>query len=462
MRFFWKEWGMGRYVIVGNGVAGTRAAEVLRRKEPGAEITLVTEEAFPFYRRPQLADYAAGFAGGARLWGKRNEFYDQHGLQLKLGARAEGVDAAAGKVFLANGDSLPYDRLLVATGRSLRTPGIPGADLQGINYFKTLNHAQQIRDLEGDDRTAVVYGDGLVALEMVRGLTGAGVKTTYIVPGERLWPEVLDEDAGMIAASRVRAAGAEIVYGQNLAAVEGQDGFAEGLRLSGGETIRADVVGVCSDYAADLGFLPGEGNDFSVGPDLATPWEGIYAAGDCTVSEGVYYFNWLRSWRQGAAAGAALAGESLQAPTETQILNMQVLGLSLVALGQTNVAYRSGYTQMRGDYPVGEFYKKLVFDPDGVLVGALLMGSIAEAGALEEAIGSGRRKDDLEPALLHQMFDVTYRTAYLGVQCPVCRHEIQVARGAGEGDLITCPVCGVDFNLVPASQGYVARIASSV
>jgi NAD(P)H-nitrite reductase large subunit len=453
---------MGRYLIVGNGVAGTRAAEVLRRKQPAAEITLVTDEVFPFYRRPQLADYAAGFAGGARLWGKRTEFYDENRLELKLGARVESVDPSAGKARLANGDEIGYDGLVVATGRRLRAPEVPGIDLEGINYFKTLNHAQQIRDLEGTGRRGVVYGNGLVALEMVRGLTGAGVKTTYAVPTDRLWPEVLDEDTSEIAASRVRAAGAEILFAKQLAGVDGEDGVAEALRFSGGDVVRADVVGICSDYAPSLEFLPDGGKDFSVEADLSTRWEGVYAAGDCTVANGQYYFNWLRSWRQGAAAGAALAGEPVELATEAEILNMQVMGLSLVALGQTTVAYRSGYSEMRGDYPVGEFYKKLVFDPEGRLVGGLLVGNIAEAGALEEAIRAGRHKDELDPALLHQMFDVTFRTAYLGVQCPVCRHEIQLARGAGEGDLVTCPVCGVDFNLVSGGQGYVARLASVV
>lgn len=450
---------MGRYVIVGNGVAGTRAAEVLRRKEPQADIALVTEEPYPFYRRPQLADYAAGLIGGARLWGKRNEFYTEQRLELRVSSRVEGVDPAAGEALLATGEKLPYDKLLVATGRRLRPPRIPGSDLDGINCLKTLNQAQQIRDLDGEGRAGVVYGNGLIALEMVRALTSAGLDTTYLVPTDRLWPEVLDEDAAEIAAGRVKAAGAEILYGAELQAIEGPDGVARGVTLVGGQSLPADVVGACSEYVPALEFLPGGGSGFSLGADFSTPWPGVYAAGDCTVTDGRAYSNWLRSWRQGGAAGAALAGETGEGPADVDILNMQVLGLSLAALGQTTIAYRSGYSEMRGDYPYAEFYKKLVFDPEGVLVGALLLGNIAEAGALEEAIRRHARKDDLEPGLLRQMFDVTYKTRYLGVQCPVCKHEIQLGTGASEGDLVTCPVCGVEFRLAEGTRGFAARVA---
>ncbi|MCL5942283.1 MAG: FAD-dependent oxidoreductase [Actinobacteria bacterium] len=450
---------MARYLIVGNGVTGMRAAEVLRRCMHDAEITLVTEEAHPFYRRPQLADYAAGAVGEARLWGKRKEYYAEQRFDLRLSSRVVGVDTTARKAMLADGSALAYDALLVASGRRLSAGSLAGADLAGINCFKTLDEARAIRELQGSGKRGVVYGNGLVALELVRALTGAGFTTTYYVPTERLWPAVLDEDAAEIAASRVRASGAELVLGARVEAVEGRGGRAAGLVLAGGETVSADVVGVCTEYTPAVDFLPDGGFGFKVDAGFATPWDGIYAAGDVTVAASKHYFNWLRSWRQGAAVGAVLAGEEGEVRPEIDVLNMQVLGLSLVVVGQTVTTHRSGYSEMRGDYPYGEFYKKLVFDPEGVLVGALLLGNVAEAGALEEAIRAGRRKDELAPSLLHQMFDVTYRTSYLGVQCPVCRHEIQLARGAHPGDLLTCPVCGTELTLQQGDVGLRARVA---
>jgi NAD(P)H-nitrite reductase len=448
---------MAGFVIVGNGVTGIRAAEVLRRRVDDADITILAEEPYPFYRRPQLADFATGVVGEARLWAKKPAFYEENRLNVRLGSRAVALDPDAHAVTLADGAPLTYDKLLVASGRRVGVGALKGSDLAGVNHFKTLDEARAIRDLEGAGKTGVVYGDGLVALELVRALTTAGFTTTYLVPEERLWPEVLDEEAAAIIAGRVKAAGAEVVTGAKVEAVEDRQGRAAGLVLAGGKTYSADIVGVCAGYRPAVEFLPDGGRGFKVDAGFATPWEDVYAAGDVTVDPARSYFNWLRSWRHGAEAGVVLAGGEADLPAEVNLLNMAALGLSLVAMGRTVVPYRSTDREMVGDYPVGEFYKKLVFDTNDVLVGGLLVGSVAEAGALEEALRARTKKADMDPALLHQMFDVTYRTGFQGVQCPVCRHEIQLSPGAAAGDLVTCPVCGTDLVLAQGEVGLVAR-----
>jgi nitrite reductase (NADH) large subunit len=450
---------MAKYVIVGNGVTGTRAAEVVRRADETAEVTILTEEPYPFYRRPQLADFASGSIGEARLWGRKQSFYDDNRLDLRLSAEVVGVDVDAHTISLADGGTVPYDRLLIATGRNVTSGPVRGGDAAGVNHFKTLDAAKDVRGLDGAGKSGVVFGNGMVALELVRALTSAGFSTTYLVPSETLWPEVLDKDASEIALSRVRASGAEVVFGATIERVDTADGCAAGVVLAGGDVVQADIVGLCTDYTPALSFLPDGGAGIGPSADYSTPWEDVFVAGDVTVDTGKNYFNWLRSWRQGAAAGAALAGEVGEDAPAIDTLNTHILGLGLVALGRTVVPYRSGLTEMRGDYPYGEFYKKLVFDADDVLVGALLVGNVAEAAPLEEAIRKGTKKVDLPSDLLHQMFDVTYRAAYKGVQCPVCRHEMQLDKGAAVGDLITCPVCGTDFELVQGDVGFKARIA---
>ncbi len=451
---------MAKYVIVGNGVTGTRAAEVIRRTDESADVTILTEEPHPFYRRPQLADFASGDIGEARMWARKTSFYDDNRLDLRLSTKVVGLDVDAHTLALADGGSVPYDRLLVATGRDVTSAGLSGGDLAGVNHFKTLDEARAIRDLDGSGKTGVVFGNGMVALELVRALTASGFSTTYLVPTDSLWPEVLDKDAADIALSRLHAAGARVVFGAGIETARSSDGCAGEVVLAGGDVLRADVLGLCSGYTPAIGFLPDGGAGLVAGAGFASPWADVFVAGDVTVDAGKNYFNWLRSWRQGAAAGTLMAGGAgADEPAAIDTLNMQVLGLSLVTLGRTIAPYRSGYSEMRGDYPYGEFYKKLVFSSDDVLVGALLLGNVAEAAALEQAIRAGTKKADLPDDLLHQMFDVTYKTTYVGVQCPVCRHEMQLAKGAVAGDLVTCPVCGTDFNLVQGDVGFKARIA---
>ncbi|MHB9149096.1 MAG: FAD-dependent oxidoreductase [Thermoleophilia bacterium] len=451
---------MAKYVIVGNGVAGTRAAEVIRRADESADVTILTEEPYPFYRRPQLADFASGEVGEARMWARKSSFYEDNRLDLRLSTKVVGVDVGAHTVALADGGSVAYDRLLVATGRDVTSGGLNGGDAAGVNHFKTLGEAKSIRELDGAGKSGVVFGNGMVALELVRALTSSGFSTTYLVPTEGLWPEVLDKDAADIILSRLHAAGAEVAFGAQLASVASSGGCAGEAVLTNGDVVRADVLGMCSGYVPAIGFLPDAGVGLSAAPGFATPWADVLVAGDVTVDPAKNYFNWLRSWRQGSSVGTAMLGHAdAEEQFSTDTLNTQVLGLSLVALGRTIAPYRSGYSEMRGDYPYGEFYKKLIFSSDDVLVGALLLGNVAEAAALEQAIRAGTKKADLPDDLLHQMFDITYRAAYMGVQCPVCRHEIQLDKGAAAGDLVTCPVCGTDFDLVRGDVGFKARIA---
>lgn len=450
---------MAKYVIVGNGVTGTRAAEEIRRADESADVTILTEEPYPFYRRPQLADFASGEVAEARMWARKSSFYEDNSLDLRLSTKVVSVDVGAHTVALADGGSVSYDRLLVATGRDVTSGGIRGGDA-GVNHFKTLDEAKSIRELDGAGRSGVVFGNGMVALELVRALTTCGFSTTYLVPTEGLWPEVLDKDAADIVLSRLHAAGADVAFGAPPASVESSGGCAGEVVLASGDVVRADVMGMCSGYVPVVGFLPDGGVGLKAGPGFSTPWADVLVAGDVTVDPAKNYFNWLRSWRQGSSAGAAMLGDSdTEEQASTDTLNTQALGLSLVALGRTIAPYRSGYSEMRGDYPYAEFYKKLVFSSDDVLVGALLLGNVAEAAALEQAIRSGTKKADLPDELLHQMFDITYRAAYKGVQCPVCRHEIQLAKGAAVGDLVTCPVCGTDFDLVQGDVGFKARLA---
>src|SRR5660398_181555 len=140
---------MGRYVILGNGVAGTRAAEMLRDLDQDAEIVVVTEEVHPFYRRPLLVDYVTGRGGVSLLAGRKKDFYEAKRIELLLDRRAESVDPAAKVVTLSDGKELGYDKLLVATGR--KPVGPEDTQDDRIIYMKTLADADRIRGLGGGD-----------------------------------------------------------------------------------------------------------------------------------------------------------------------------------------------------------------------------------------------------------------------------------------------------------------------
>lgn len=446
---------LSRYVIVGGGVAGTRAAETIRRQTPTDEILILSAESRPFYRRPQLTDYAAGLLSAGALSARPQASWRERNLDLRLGAVVHAVKPEEHIVVTSDDAALEYDRLIVATGRAPRmyaaSDGV-GVGLPGVISFTNLDEATELRALQGGGR-AVVFGDTLPALQMVQAASALGLEVTYLAAGERILPNVLDDDASQIVANRMRAAGVQLVWTAAVAGIVQKDEKACGVRLADGKVYSADIVGACASYEPAADFLPGGAAALRIAEDLSTPWEHVWAAGDVVGDEPP--FNWLRAWRQGERAALAACGSPVPASpgrSTVHVLNCQAMGLSLAAIGQTVVPYRSGPTELRTDV-VGEFYKKLVFSADDRLIGALLVGNIAEAGALEEAVKMGVGRADLDPLLLKQLFEPTYRPQYLGVQCPVCRHEIQLEPDAKAGDRVTCPICGVDFELAEGEQG---------
>lgn len=450
---------MSRYVVIGAGVAGTRAAETIRAQQSTAEVVVLGAEPHPFYRRPQLVEYAAGRMSAQALSARDPSSWREQNLDVRLGVEVASVNPEAGAVVLADGSEVHYDQLIVATGRraAARTPGSRPGSLAGVVAFTTLDEAGQVRALQGSGGRAVIFGDTLPALQMVQAASAVGLETTYLPSGERVMPEVLDEDASQIIAGRLRAAGVRLVWGASVEQVVDDGGHAAGVRLTGGQLYPADIVGACAGYEPAVAMLPVGAEGLHVADDLSTPWPGVWAAGDVVGDEPP--FNWLRAWRQGERAGLAACGARLPVGpgrSPVHVLNSQLMGLSVVAIGQTVVPYRSGPTERRTDV-MGEVYKKLVFAEDGRLVGALLVGNVAEAGALEEAVRMGVRKSDLNPSLVKQIFETTYQPLFVGVQCPVCRHEIQLEPGAKAGDRITCPVCGVDFQLEDGEHGLQVR-----
>lgn len=468
---------MPRFVVVGGGVAGMRAAARLKERVPEAEVIVLSEERLPFYRRPQLGDVAQGQLPETAIYPHSAADYRARGLEVRLGARVSSLDPEQRAVRTEEGALLEGDGIVIASGRKAR-PGVHGDGLPGVVSFTTVEEARQLAGLKAGSEV-VVYGDTLPATEMVRAAAGRGLKVTYLLSGDCIWPELLDADAHEIAANRMRAAGVKLVLGAVPAAVVETGGRAAGVRLAGGQTYGAQLVGLCSGFAPALDFLPQAGSGLRAAADLSTALPGVVVAGDVAGGLG---FNWLRSWRQGEQAADTLLGRSvpagldMSAPAgvaqadaagaramelgaaagQVHVLNCQIMGVSLVAIGQTIAPYRSGYTEIRSE-PFGDFYKKIVFDPEGRLAGALLLGNVAEAGALEAAVRKGTLRKDLDKALLEQLFEPTYTPRFMGVQCPVCRHEIQLEPGAKAGDRITCPICGVEFRLAEGPQGLVAE-----
>ncbi len=461
---------MARYLIVGGGVAGVRAAETIRKRAARDSITIVADEQDGFYYRPQLADFAGGTVGEQRLKAKPKDFFESNDIRLLLGRKAAALRPSEHRVELDDGASERYDRLLIATGASPRRAQVPGAELEGVQYLQTLADARALAADAQRAKQAVVVGENSIGLEIARALLARGVKVRYLVRGERFWPQMLDADAGQMVEQHLQGRGIELMPQRELRAILGTAGKVDRVVTSADEVIPADIVGLSlglqpnSALAAQAGIEVGQG--ILVDDRLATSAADVFAAGDVTQApeltsgERVQSFGWLKAWRQGQVAGENMAGSwpppaggSASVADHISTLQVQILDLDFLAMGQSNPPPGVGLRKESAVFPDVGVYKSLV-RRNGTLVGAAFLGNVAEAAIIEQLIRSRADISRLDPAIHKQMFDeFSLRSVVVGVLCPVCKLAVPLSAGAKEGDVVTCPVCGVDLRLERMPNG---------
>ncbi len=270
-------------VIVGANMAGASAAETLRREGFQGSILLLGAESLAPYERPPLSKgYLLGHTPEAKLLLRPAEFYAEQGIELRLGARATALDAGAREVELEGGERIGFGRLLIATGSEVRRLDVPGANLSGIHYLRTLADAQALMAELPGARVAVV-GAGFIGAEVAAACRSLGHAVTVIEPFAAPMERALGREIGGLLALVHRENGVELRLGEGVVAFRGASRVKE-VETTAGARIPCDlaVVGVGVRPATD--WLHGAGlaleNGVVVDRFCATSMPGIYAAGD--------------------------------------------------------------------------------------------------------------------------------------------------------------------------------------
>jgi NADPH-dependent 2,4-dienoyl-CoA reductase/sulfur reductase-like enzyme len=246
----------GGIVIVGGGLAAARTAEQLRRSEYSGPVTIVSDEDHLPYDRPPLSkEVLRAETDDVTL--KPAEFYDEHDITMLLGKAARTVDTDAKTVTLANGSSIDYDELIIATGLvPRRIASFP--DLPGIHVLRSFDESLKLRSEAGSARNAVVVGAGFIGCEVAASLRGRGVDVVLVEPQPAPLASVLGEQIGSLVARLHRAEGVDVRCGIGVTEVLGTE-KVEKVRLSDDAELDADlvVVGIGSHPATE--WLEGTG-----------------------------------------------------------------------------------------------------------------------------------------------------------------------------------------------------------
>ncbi len=274
-------------VIVGAGHAGVQAAASLREEGFSGSITLLCDESEPPYQRPPLSKaFLKGETDADGLILRAEKFFRDHHIDLRFGARAVAVDRAEKRVKLADGESLAYDRLILATGARARAFEIPGADLENVLTLRAMRDAQAIRAVLGEGKRIVIVGAGFIGLEIAATALALGGTVTVIEIAERPLGRAVSPAMSAFFLEAHEAFGTSFRLGTGVKAIHGDNGRVAAVELSTGEIVPADavIVGVgilAEDALARTAGLKCE-NGIVVDATMTTSDPAILAIGDCS------------------------------------------------------------------------------------------------------------------------------------------------------------------------------------
>jgi NADPH-dependent 2,4-dienoyl-CoA reductase/sulfur reductase-like enzyme len=350
---------MRHYILIGSGIAGLAAAEVLRQHDASASITLIAEETHHFYSRPGLAYLLTGVIPEKQLYVRTPA--EVSGLRLNwIRARAARFYPQDHQVILANSQRLTFDRLLLATGSTAVPPDFPGGDLKGVVKLDNLDDARHILKLAQRGRTAVVVGGGITALELVEGFRARGMRVHYLMRGERYWSGVLDETESRIIQDRLEAEGVSVHYRTQVKQAIGKRGTLVGVETTTGEYIACQVLGIAIgvrpriELALQAGLKSERGilvNEF-----LETSAPDVYAAGDVAQvhdprsGRAVLDTLWSSALAQGQVAGANMTGAQTTYHKQVALNVTRLAGLTTTLIGAVGTGHGEDLVSIaRGD-----------------------------------------------------------------------------------------------------------------
>jgi NAD(P)H-nitrite reductase large subunit len=444
------------FVIIGNGAAGYRAAKALRRADGDAQVSVVTEERYPFYLRRQLGDFVAENLTLSELIFQSRNTYRRERIDLFLMTRVERILPADHAVLFSAGQQVQYDRLLIATGTHAAPPQIPGTDLEGVVVFDTLTQAQETKTLAEGARAVAILGEGLVGLTLAESLAGKGLSIHQLIRGERFWPEMLDEHTSGLVEGLLEENNVLLHRKTTARAIIGAGGRAIGVETDAGENFPAELVAIGCHRRPTLDLVQGSGiqvaRGIQVDGGLQTTQADIFAAGDVAEPFGSDEFEaeeavfcWQRAWAQGGTAAAAMLGRKVDPVLEAMRIRTTIFGIDLAVIGRGHL-HQGGPINVLELEEEGGVYRRLVFD-EGLLTGAIVYGTGETVHELNRLVAERAPREEVEAAL-----GLAVKGPEGGAvsetfarHCPICAAELVVHKGTRVGAIIPCQACNTDM-----------------
>lgn len=372
-----------KYLIIGNGVAGINAANTLRKHEQDAEIVIISKESDHFFSRTALMYVFCGQMSPEDIEPYERDHYATMNF-TRLRGEVVAVDAQAKTVSMASGESISYDRLLIAAGSVPRMIGWPGEDLDGVGNFITWQNLEWMQEKAKTTRKACVVGGGLVGIEAVEVLLKAGIEVWFIIREDFFWPIAFNKNEGDMISRHMQHHGCDVRLNTECKEVVGVNGKVTGLKTGSDEIIECEMVifaiGVRpqTDWLAESELELDGGGGIIVDEQLRTNLPDVYAAGDCT---SVVWFNgvrrpeqlWYTSRDQGRIAGHNLAGGEEVYKRATFYNSAKFFDLEYTTAGYVNFKFdnEQDWEQLEHDSNCSQ---RITYLPDETVIGFNMIG----------------------------------------------------------------------------------------
>jgi nitrite reductase (NADH) large subunit len=396
---------MKRYLIVGNGVAGARAAVKIREADPKGEIHIFTEEAYPFYYRVRFPEFVAGEVTLQNLTIHTKEWYQSKEIAIHLEEGITEVNVSKKEVTSQKGKTYAYDLLLMATGGNAFLPPIKGTEKKGVFTLRSMKDAMGMKEFSGGVKQAILIGGGLVGLETGGALLKRGIKVAVIEHNPRILPRQMDPDGAKILQGKMESMGFSFFLHADSEEIFGKETL-EGLRLKDGRTVEGQMVIISAGVKPNIKLAQAMGletkNGILVNDRLETKSEGIFAAGDVAEHRGRVYGIWPAAQRQGETVGVNMAGGNSLYEGTVVSNTLKVVGIDLTASGDIDAEGKLECVA-KSDREKN-IYRKVTFKEDKI-VGCILLGNIRGNSEILNAIEKQVNVKDVKGLILEDDFD---------------------------------------------------------
>ena len=385
-----------KYVLIGNSAASLAAVDGIRKFDKQGEITILNREQGPAYSRVALPYYVAGEMKLEDLLIRHNPDYEKVGVTLVDKENVTAINPSAKQVELESGKKVNYDKLLIGTGSETIVPPIQGLAQIPHHYLWTRDDSISLKKATEKAKTAVVIGGGFIGMLAAEALRKLKIKLTIVEMAPILLPQLLDEGAGKLFLQAVRDEGVTVRTDSLVAAVAQKNDGIE-VSLENGDTFSVDMAVVATGVRPNTRCLQNGAVSLNKGvlvnEYLQTNDPAIYAAGDVAETKDFLsddrsiYAIWPTAIDQGRAAGTNMAGKKQAYPGGLGMNVVELFNVTLAQLGRFREGAGDDVKMLsKGDEG---FYRKVVVDKNGTLVGAIYVGDengVAEMGVIHSAI----------------------------------------------------------------------------